>query len=66
MRVSLKKRLCDELPKGSLGTAMYLKDGILPKSGLIRVQWDNGMSVPMRRGEIQPVEPRLPCPEQAR
>ena len=57
MRVSLKKRLCDELPKGSLGTAMYLKNGILPKSGLIRVQWDNGMSVPMHRGEIQPVEP---------
>jgi hypothetical protein len=54
MRVQLKKSLCEELPVGSLGSAMFLKDGKLPEHGMVRVQWDNGMNIPMYRNEITP------------
>lgn len=57
MRVKLIGQLCSELPAGSLGTAMFVKGEMkLPKNGMIRVQWDNGMNIPMYRGEIEAVE----------
>ncbi len=55
MRVQLKKSLGAELPVGSQGIAMFLKNNELPKNGMVRVQWDNGMNIPMYRHEIEPV-----------
>jgi hypothetical protein len=54
MRVKLLKSLCEELPVGSLGEAMFLKSCELPKGDMVRVQWDNGMNIPMYRNEIEP------------
>lgn len=56
MRVKLLKQICKALPAGSLGTATLLKshNGKLPQHGMVRVQWDNGMNIPMYRHEIEP------------
>jgi hypothetical protein len=54
MTVKLLKSICEELPVGSLGTALFLKKAELPENGMVRVQWNNGMNIPMYRSEIEP------------
>ena len=57
-RVRLIDQLTSRLPLGSEGTITQSgMNSAVPRPGMVRVQWDNGLNIPMYRRELEKIKP---------